>query len=169
MTPIIAIIGWKNSGKTTLTERIIAELTARRYCVASVKHAHHAFDIDHEGTDSFRHRKAGAVTTILASARRVAIMQELAADQEPSLNQIRAMLLPHDVTIVEGYKREAIPKIALWDGEDESIAAQWLSDDDVTALVSRNGATIQTTLPQFQADAISAIVDHIENELNLKP
>lgn len=167
MTPIIAIIGWKNSGKTTLTERIIAELSVRHYRVASIKHAHHAFDIDHAGTDSFRHRKAGAVTTILASARRVAMMQELDEGQEPSLDQIRTMLPPHNITIAEGYKREAIPKIALWDGTDIEAAKHWLSDNHVTALVSRNGTTVKSPLPQFQADDITAIVDHIENALNL--
>ena len=128
MTPIIAIIGWKNSGKTTLTERLIAEISGRGLRVTSLKHAHHAFDIDHEGTDSFRHRKAGAITTILASSHRIAMMQELGENEAPSLDELRAMLPPSDITIAEGYKREAIPKIALWDGTDKNKAAQWLKD-----------------------------------------
>lgn len=167
MTPIIAIIGWKNSGKTTLTERLIAELSSRALRVTSLKHAHHAFDIDHEGTDSFRHRKAGAITTILASSHRIAMMQELSEGETPSLSQLRLMLPPSDITIAEGYKSEAITKIALWDGLTLAQAEQWLKDPCVTALVSRNGQTCQTPLPQFQADDISAIADHALKALNI--
>lgn len=167
MTPIIAIIGWKNSGKTTLTERIIAELSARDLRVTSLKHAHHAFDIDHQGTDSFRHRKAGAVTTILASSHRIAMMQELGDNDAPSLDTLRAMLPPSDITIAEGYKRASIPKIALWDGVDKAQAMQWLEDPHVTALVSRNGAEYPANIPQFQADEISAIADHALKTLHI--
>ena len=167
MTPIIAIIGWKNSGKTTLTERLISETSSRGLRVTSLKHAHHAFDIDQEGTDSFRHRKAGAVTTILASSHRIAMMQELGENEEPSMDALRAMLPPSDITIAEGYKRETIPKIALWDGVNIEQATQWLQDENVTALVSRNGSKCDTDLPQFQADDISAIADHALKTLGI--
>lgn len=167
MAPIIAIIGWKNSGKTTLTERIITELSMRDLRVTSLKHAHHAFDIDHEGTDSFRHRKAGALTTILASSHRIAMMRELGEKDVPSLNELRRMLPQSDITVAEGFKRASIPKIALWDGVNTEQAMQWIEDPHVTALVSRSGTQHATELPQFQADDISAIADHTLKTLSI--
>jgi molybdopterin-guanine dinucleotide biosynthesis protein B len=104
-TPVIGIAGWKNSGKTTLATRLIAEFTRRGFRVASVKHAHHEADIDREGTDTFRHRAAGAVEVALVTGRRWAIIHELGEDAEPSLDETLARLSPSDIAIVEGYKR----------------------------------------------------------------
>lgn len=110
-TPVIGVAGWKNSGKTTLVTKIIAELTARGLRVASVKHAHHEADVDREGSDSFRHRAAGAVEVALVTSARWALVHELRGDAEPSLDAILSRLSACDVVIVEGYKRESIPKI----------------------------------------------------------
>jgi molybdopterin-guanine dinucleotide biosynthesis protein B len=110
-SPVLGIAGWKNSGKTTLAIKLIAELTRRGNRVASVKHAHHDADVDHEGTDSFRHRAAGSVEVALVTSRRWAIMHELGEAAEPTLTAMLARLSPSDIVIVEGYKREPIPKL----------------------------------------------------------
>jgi molybdopterin-guanine dinucleotide biosynthesis protein B len=108
---VIGIAGWKNSGKTTLATRLIAELTGRGFRVASVKHAHHAFQIDDGETDSARHRRAGAQQVAIVSSGRWALVSELAGAPEPSLAEIVARLDPCDLVIVEGYKGAPIPKI----------------------------------------------------------
>ncbi len=108
---VFGITGWKNSGKTTLTERLITELTSRGWRVATVKHAHHDFDIDKEGTDSFRHRLAGATEVAIVSDRRWALMHELRGDEEPLLETMLARMSPCDIVLVEGYKRENHKKI----------------------------------------------------------
>ena len=92
-------------------ERLVAEITRRGLSVSTVKHAHHAFDVDQEGRDSFRHRAAGAHEVLLASHRRVALMQELRGAPEPALADLLARLSPVDLVLVEGYKREAHAKI----------------------------------------------------------
>ncbi|HEX5957600.1 MAG TPA: molybdopterin-guanine dinucleotide biosynthesis protein B [Hyphomicrobiaceae bacterium] len=109
--PVIGIAGWKNSGKTTLATRLIAELTARGFRVSSVKHAHHDFQIDDADTDSARHRLAGAAQVAIVSARRWAVVRELAGEPEPSLEEMIARLDPCDIVLVEGYKAAPIPKI----------------------------------------------------------
>jgi molybdopterin-guanine dinucleotide biosynthesis protein B len=108
---VIGIAGWKNSGKTTLATCLIAELAARGFRVASVKHAHHAFRIDEGETDSARHRRAGASQVAIVSARRWALIAEIAGAREPPLEEVIARLDPCDVVIVEGYKAAPIPKI----------------------------------------------------------
>lgn len=94
MTRIIGVAGFKNAGKTTLVEKLVRELTARGHLVATVKHAHHSFDIDHEGRDSFRHRKAGASEVAVVSRHRWAIIHELRDEAEPPLAEILAKLAP---------------------------------------------------------------------------
>src|SRR4029079_18562925 len=109
--PIIGIAGWKKSGKTTLANGLIAYFTRRGLKVATVKHAHHAFQIDDARTDSARHRRAGAAQVAIVSARRWAVCTELDGAPEPELGEIVARLVPCDVVIVEGYKTAPIPKI----------------------------------------------------------
>lgn len=108
---IFGITGWKNSGKTTLTERLVAEFRRRGKRVATVKHAHHDFDIDHPGTDSFRHRAAGASEVAIVSDRRWALMHELDGAAEPTLDDVIARLAPCDIVLVEGYKLDDHMKI----------------------------------------------------------
>ena len=108
---VVGVAGWKNSGKTTLVTKLVGELRRRGYRVATVKHAHHDFDIDREGTNSYRHRAAGASEVVLVSARRWALIHELDEEREPTLAEILKKLTPSDVVVVEGYKREPIPKI----------------------------------------------------------
>jgi len=108
---VYGVIGWKNSGKTGLMERLIIALRAQGFTVSSVKHAHHAFDIDQPGKDSFRHRQAGAGEVLLASRLRWVLMHENTPDQEPPLAELLARLSPVDIVLVEGYKRDSHPKI----------------------------------------------------------
>ena len=108
---VIGVAGWKNSGKTTLVTRLVAELTRRGFRIATVKHAHHGFQIDDAETDSARHRRAGAVQVAVVSDRRWAVVRELGDEPEPSLEATIARLDPCDLVIVEGYKAAPIPKI----------------------------------------------------------
>jgi len=108
---IFGLAGWSGSGKTTLLAAIIPELAARGLSVSTIKHAHHDFDIDRPGKDSWRHRQAGASEVMVASARRWALMHELRGAAEPSLDELVARLSPVDVVIVEGYKRHPHPKL----------------------------------------------------------
>ena len=137
---IFGVTGWKNSGKTGLMERLITEFTARGLSVSSIKHAHHSFDIDHPGRDSYRHRDAGARQVLLASRNRWALMHELRDEDEPSLGDLLKQLSPVDLVLIEGYKRDRHPKIEahrketgqpLIAPEDETIVAV-ASDTSVT-------------------------------------
>lgn len=101
---VIGIVGWKNSGKTTLVEKLVQELTRRGLRVSTVKHAHHDFDIDHPGKDSYRHRMAGAQEVVVASAHRWALLHELRGAPEPSLADLLRKLEPCDLVLVEGFK-----------------------------------------------------------------
>ena len=105
------VVGWKNSGKTGLVERLVADLTGRGLRGSTIKHAHHAADIDHPGTDSFRHRAAGAREVILATAERTMQIRELNGAAEPCLDELFSRLGPADMVLVEGFKRESHPKI----------------------------------------------------------
>lgn len=108
---VLGIAGWSGSGKTTLVTRLIPELTARGFSVSTVKHAHHDFDIDQPGKDSFAHRAAGAREVMVGSAARWALMHELRGAAEPTLDQLLAKLGPVDLVLVEGFKTEGHDKI----------------------------------------------------------
>jgi molybdopterin-guanine dinucleotide biosynthesis adapter protein len=109
--PLFGIVGWKNSGKTTLTSRLIAELTRRGLKVGAIKHAHHAFDVDQPGRDSYKFREAGAREVAVVSGKRVAIMHELREEPEPALEDVLKRLEGSDLILVEGFKRHDHPKI----------------------------------------------------------
>lgn len=158
--PVFGIAGWKNSGKTTMTERLVAAITARGFRVATVKHAHHAFDIDHEGTDSHRHRTAGAVETALVSGRRWAVMHELRDEAEPSLEEILARLSPCDLVLVEGYKREPLPKLELRRAAASHGEPLSPGDPHVIAIAS-DSAVADTALPVYHLDDIDDIASFI--------
>ncbi|PYE88279.1 molybdopterin-guanine dinucleotide biosynthesis protein B [Phyllobacterium leguminum] len=158
---IFGITGWKNSGKTTLVVRLVEELTRRGWRVSTVKHAHHDFDIDHEGTDSFRHRKAGAGEVAIVSNRRFALMHELQGENEPSLEDIVQRLGPCDLILVEGYKRESIKKIEVrrLDGrKGERLSA---GDPNIVAIAADHPVEGET-VPVFGLDDITGIADFIE-------
>lgn len=110
---IVGLAGWSGAGKTTLLAKMIERLKARGLTVSTVKHAHHAFDIDRPGKDSHVHREAGAREVLIASGRRWALMHELRDEQEPRLEALLRLLSPVDLVIVEGFKREAHPKVEI--------------------------------------------------------
>lgn len=163
---IIGITGWKNSGKTTLTERLVAEFVARGVRVSTVKHAHHAFDIDQPGTNSFRHRAAGAGEVAIVSGNRWALMHELRGESEPSLDDVLARLSPCDLVIVEGYKREGHLKIETRRREAKDTRPLSMDDPNIVAVASDH-ALPGETLPVFPIDDIAAMADFITSRLGL--
>ena len=108
---VIGLAGWSGAGKTTLLTRVIPELVAVGLKVSTIKHAHHAFDLDKPGKDSWRHREAGASEVLVASSKRFALLHELRNEEEPTLGHLLTRLSPVDLLIVEGFKFEAHPKI----------------------------------------------------------
>ncbi|MEJ8574403.1 molybdopterin-guanine dinucleotide biosynthesis protein B [Microbaculum marinum] len=164
--PLFGVTGWKNSGKTTLVTRLITEFTRRGYRVNSVKHAHHAFDIDVPGTDSFRHREAGASEVAVVSGARWALMHELRDDDEPAMADIVGRLSPADLVLVEGYKRENHPKIEC--RREATMRDRPLSASDLMIVAVAADFEAETGgLPRFALDDIAAIADFIAAQLAL--
>ena len=161
---VYGVVGWKNSGKTGLMERLVVEITGRGLTVSTIKHAHHKVDVDQPGTDSYRHRLAGAGEVILASAGRVAIMQELRGAEEPGLDALLARLLPVDVVLVEGFKREPHPKIEAHRSETGNplIAS---NDDSVKAVAA--DVSLDLNRPIFDLNDTAKIADFILKEIGL--
>lgn len=163
-TPIIGIAGWKKSGKTTLTVRLVEEFVRRGAKVATVKHAHHAFDIDNGETDSARHRRAGAAQVAIVSGVRWALVSELRGAPEPNFEEIIAALEPADLIIVEGYKSAPIAKIEARRMSSRSQTP--LADDDPLVIaIAADHDTDGKDLPVFGLDDIGAIADLIERVL----
>jgi molybdopterin-guanine dinucleotide biosynthesis protein B len=163
---IFGVTGWKYSGKTTLTEKLVADLVRRGWRVSTVKHAHHDFDIDKPGADSFRHRQAGATEVAIVSGRRWALMHELRDEEEPPLAAILQRMAPADIVIVEGYKREAHRKIEARRREAKSREPLSPSDPNIVA-VAADSAQAGETLPVFDLDDIAAIADFVERDAGL--
>jgi molybdopterin-guanine dinucleotide biosynthesis protein B len=166
-TPVLAIVGWKNSGKTTLATRLVAELTRRGFRVACVKHAHHDADIDHEGTDTFRLRAAGAKEVALVTARRWAIIHELGDDPEPALSETLARLSPADIVIMEGYKREPISKIEVRRTEAKQTNPMAPDDANIIAIAADH-AVDGAGRPTFSLDEIAGIADLVTSRFGLR-
>ncbi len=165
MNKVIGVAGFKNAGKTTLVEKLVTELTRRGRRVATVKHAHHSFDIDHEGRDSFRHRKAGACEVAVVSRHRWAIIHEMGQENEPSLEDILAKLAPCDLVIVEGYKRDAHDKIEVRNLE---LAHPELAGDDPTIVaIAATGPIAGAPVPVFSREDVTALSDFIEQHMEL--
>lgn len=163
-TPIIGIAGWKKSGKTTLTERLVAEFSARGLKVAAVKHAHHAFQIDDGDTDSARHRRAGAAQVAVVSAKRWAIVSELDGAPEPNFDEVIAALEPADIIIVEGYKSAAIPKIEA--RRETSFTRTPLADTDPFVIaIAADHEVADCGKPVFGLDDITALADFIDRKV----
>jgi len=166
-TPVFGITGWKNSGKTQLMTSLVREFTARGLKVSTVKHAHHNFDIDREGTDSYRHREAGASEVALVSGRRWAVMHELRDEKEPPLADILARLAPCDLILIEGYKRESHRKIEARRRDSADRGPLAPDDPNILAIASDHDLPDET-LPVFDLNDISAIADFVLKTLNLK-
>ncbi|CUH75099.1 molybdopterin-guanine dinucleotide biosynthesis protein B [Tropicibacter naphthalenivorans] len=163
---VYGVTGWKNAGKTGLMERLVTEITGRGLTVSTIKHAHHSFDVDHPGKDSYRHRQAGASEVILASRKRVAQMTELRGDEEPALADLLARLSPVDLVLVEGYKRDRHPKVEAFRQETGNpLIAQ--DDETIRAVAADVALEIEDGRPVFDLNDTKAIADFILAELGL--
>jgi len=158
---IFGIIGWKNSGKTFLAQKIISHLKANKLEVASIKRAHHNFEIDKPGTDSFFHRQAGANQVIISSSKRWAKIVELQNKQEKNLNELLKELDSPDMVIVEGFKKENHPKIEIIKDPKKPSTYLFKKLKNVVALIS--DSKIDSSLMQFNKNEIKNIVNFIIN------
>jgi molybdopterin-guanine dinucleotide biosynthesis adapter protein len=161
---IFGIAGYSGSGKTTLIERLIPLFTGRGLRVSLIKHAHHKFDIDHPGKDSYRHRHAGCSEVLIASSARWALMHELRGEAEPSLDELLEHLAPCDLVLIEGFKREPIPKLEVY----RSVVGEPLmfpQDPHIVAIASDR--EVDTVLPQFNLDHAPAVAAFILQQVSL--
>jgi len=161
---IFGVTGWKNSGKTGLMERLITEFTARGLTVSSIKHAHHSFDIDHPGRDSYRHRDAGARQVLLASRNRWALMHELRDEDEPSLGDLLKQLSPVDLVLIEGYKRDRHPKI---EAHRKETGQPLIAPEDEAIVAVASDTPVEIDRPVLDLNDTAAIANFIEQYLEL--
>ncbi|NRB33141.1 MAG: molybdopterin-guanine dinucleotide biosynthesis protein B [Rhodobacteraceae bacterium] len=161
---LYGVTGWKNAGKTGLMERLVEEITARGLSVSTIKHSHHGADVDQPGRDTYRHRQAGAREVILASSARIAIMQELRDQPEPALADLVARLSPVDLVLVEGYKREAHPKIEAFRQE---AGHDLIAPKDATIHAVASDVPLDLDRPVLDLNDTAAIADFIFRELGL--
>jgi molybdopterin-guanine dinucleotide biosynthesis adapter protein len=156
---VIGFCGYSGSGKTTLVEQLIVRLKASGQRVSVVKHAHHAFDIDHEGKDSWRHRRSGAFEVVIASDRRLAKVREYEMRAAPSVHELIAELSECDWVLVEGFKRAAIPKIEVW-RTATGTPPQYPNDAHVLAICTDRAADLPepTAVPLLDLNDAQAVV-----------
>jgi molybdopterin-guanine dinucleotide biosynthesis protein B len=158
--PIVSIVGKSNTGKTTLLEKLIPELVKRGYRVATIKHNMHGFDIDHEGKDSWRHKKAGANITIVSSPHQLALIQDV--DHNYSLDEIRDKYIKNaDIILTEGYKGNPFPKIEVFRAE---LKRALLCGKEDNLLAVAADIKLDTGVPCFDINDSQSIVDLIENK-----
>lgn len=161
---LFGVVGWKNAGKTGLMERLVTEIAGRGLSVSTIKHAHHSFDVDHPGKDSYRHRAAGAREVLLASRERFALMHELRGADEPTLEALLAKLSPVDLVLVEGYKRDAHPKI---EAHRAVTGSPLIAPDDPSIRAVASDTPLALDRPVFDLDDTVAIADFILAEVGL--
>jgi molybdopterin-guanine dinucleotide biosynthesis protein B len=153
---LIGLAGWSGAGKTTLLERVIPHLIAQGLSVSTLKHAHHKFDVDVPGKDSWKHRQAGATEVLVASANRFALMHELHGAPEPTLPELLSLLSPVDLVIVEGFKSDPHPKIEVYRAENQK---PFLHAQDAAIVAVASDVPVETALPVFHLDDIEKIAD----------
>jgi molybdopterin-guanine dinucleotide biosynthesis protein B len=161
---IFGIAGYSGSGKTTLIERLVPEFTRRGLRVSLIKHAHHSFDVDHPGKDSYRHRHAGCSEVLVTSGVRWALMHELRGGPEATLQELIKRITPCDLLLIEGFKREPIPKLEVYRA---ALGEPLLSPDDHNIVAIANDQRIGTKLPQFDLDDVEAIASFIRKHVGL--
>ena len=155
MVPVISIVGRKNTGKTTVVEALVRELTARGYRVGTIKHDAHSFEIDHEGKDSWRHARAGAATVAIASASQVAVIKRVEQEQSPE-ELVERYFGDVDIVVTEGYKRAAAPKIEVRRDSSQPLC----EPGEVFALVAETPA--QGGVAGFRPDQTEWLADYIQ-------
>ena len=159
---VIGFCGFSGSGKTTLVEQLIAHLKLHGQRVSVVKHAHHAFDIDHEGKDSWRHRHAGAFEVVIASDRRLAKIREFETRADPTVHDLIAELDGCDWVLVEGFKRAALPKIEIWRAATEQ-PVQYPQDRHIVAICTDSALLLPepTLLPVLDLNDAEAVTNFL--------
>ncbi len=154
---IVGLAGWSGSGKTTLIKKLIPCLIARGVKVSTLKHAHHGFDLDQPGKDSFFHRAAGATEVIISSAKRWAILHELREEAEWDLPALVAKMSPVDLVLVEGFKRDAIPKLEIYRAAN---AKPLIHPDDLYIVAIASDVPLpHATIPVVDLNDIEAVAD----------
>jgi molybdopterin-guanine dinucleotide biosynthesis adapter protein len=159
---VIGLAGWSGAGKTTLITRLIPLLVQRGLNVATIKHAHHDFDIDRPGKDSWRHRQAGASEVAVVSPRRWAVVHELRDEAEPPLADMLAKLSPVDLVLVEGFKRLAYPKLEVYRGSLGKPLIQ--PDDDCIVAIAADAPLPGASVPVVMLDDVGTIADILQAE-----
>jgi molybdopterin-guanine dinucleotide biosynthesis protein B len=156
--------GWSGSGKTTLIEKLIPLFVKRGLRVSLIKHAHHTFDVDHPGKDSYRHRHAGAMEVLVTSSRRWVLMHELGGGEEPPFEEQIRHFSPCDLLIVEGFKYAPIPKIEVW----RTVTGEsMLHPNDAHIVAVATDAKLETKLPLLDLNDPAAIAAFILGHLKL--
>lgn len=154
---IIGLAGWSGSGKTTLIAKLIPRLIARGLRVSTLKHAHHGFDLDKPGKDSFMHRVAGATEVIISSAKRWAILHELRDEPEWNMADLVAKMSPVDLVLVEGFKRDSFPKLEIHRAENDKPLLH--PDDPYIVAVACDTALPHAKVPVIDLNDIDAVAD----------
>ncbi len=162
---VFGIAGYSGSGKTTLLEKLIPELTGRGLKVSVIKHAHHGFDIDRPGKDSYRHREAGAAEVLLSCHDRWALMHERRDEGEVTLGELLARLAPCDLVLIEGFKQEPVPKLEVYRPENGKPPL-FNERNDIVAIAT--DAELETRLPTLPLNDIGAIADFVMTTLQLQ-
>ena len=155
---VLGFAGWSGAGKTTLVEQLIAGLTARGLRVALIKHAHHGFDVDQPGKDSWRHRQAGATQVLVVSDARWALMHELRGAPAPTLDEQLALLSPCDLVLVEGYKAAPIPKIEV---HRPALGKPLLYPQDPYIVAVAADAPVSAALPLLDLNRPQAVIEFL--------
>jgi molybdopterin-guanine dinucleotide biosynthesis protein B len=160
VVPVFGITGWKNSGKTRLTTGLVATLTARGFRVGAIKHAHHSFEIDHEGRDSFKMRQAGARQVAVVSQFRWALVRELEGEEEPTFEHILSHFAGYDLVLAEGYKQLRFPKIETRSAHQTTRQLLAAERDDIIAVASDDERD-RGALPLFHPDDLEGIANFV--------
>ena len=162
---LFGLAGWSGSGKTTLLVKLVPELIGRGLTVSTVKHAHHAFDLDRPGKDSFDHRAAGASEVLLTSSARWALMHELRGAPEPEVPDLIKLMSPVDLILIEGFKRHAHEKLEVY---RPSVGKPLLCTDDPSVVaVATDGSLPRVAVPIFRLDDVKGIADFILRRVGL--
>ena len=161
---VIGFAGWSGSGKTTLVEQVVGQIEAHGLVVSLIKHAHHEFEIDYPGKDSYRHREAGASEVFLVSSKRWVLMHELRDEDEPTLEHQMSLMAPCDLVLVEGFKYTAIPKIEVHRPENGK-ALLYPENPNIIAIATDGALT--APLPVLDLNDSAAIARFILDRVGL--
>jgi molybdopterin-guanine dinucleotide biosynthesis protein B len=162
---VMGLAGWSGSGKTTLMTRLLPELIGRGLTVSTMKHAHHSFDIDQPGKDSYVHRSAGATEVVVSSANRWALMHENRGAAEPTAGELMQHMTPVDLLIIEGFKREPHPKIEIYRQANGKPLLH--PEDPHIVAVASDSPLPEVSLPVLPLDDIRAIADFVLDHCGL--